>query len=195
MNRIAERKAASTRPLPPGTEPFSAKIASELLRLARGGTELSLVCAALRKRKTLAQRLGEAAVARLEAVLHETLRGGCLGECDSMDSLCPGRYALLLPGVGLFRARLLAERMQDDFAARAGAGGKGLDISCALSIACVSQADKACAAQLLSRAQAGLDHALAQKNAHIFQEAHTALDAHAALVHPNEKRFLFFGGE
>jgi GGDEF domain-containing protein len=164
------------------------------MRLARGGTELSLVCAALRKRKTLAQRLGEAAVARLEAVLHDTLRG-CLGECDSMDRLCPGRYALLLPGVGLFRARLLAERMQNDFAARAGAGGNGPDISCALSIACVSQADKTCAAELLSRAQAGLEHALGQKNAHIFQEARTALDAHAALVHPNEKRFLFFGGE
>jgi GGDEF domain-containing protein len=164
------------------------------MRLARGGAELSLVCAALRKRKTLARRLGEAAVARLEAVLHDTLRG-CLGECDSMDRLCPGRYALLLPGVGLFRARLLAERMQNDFAARAGAGGNDPDISCALSIACVSQADKTCAAELLSRAQAGLEHALGQKNAHIFQEARAALDAHAALVHPNEKRFLFFGGE
>ncbi|MCD7983371.1 MAG: GGDEF domain-containing protein, partial [Desulfovibrio sp.] len=78
-------------------ELFTAQLERELLRQARNGGDLSLICAALSERRRLCVALGEGTVKRLERLLAETLRDN-LDVCDSLSGMASGRYAALLPG-------------------------------------------------------------------------------------------------
>ena len=166
-------------------ELFAAQLSRELLRLARNGGGLSLILAALSERRRLCVALGDGTVKRLERLLAETLRDN-LDACDSLGDIAPGRYALLLPGMGQLKARPLFPT---------GGISAGTGASCALGIVCVSQGAEGRALDLLSKADTALNTAIQQENGHIHQEAPTPLGERTTLVHSSEKRFLFFGGE
>ncbi len=211
LSRVADLRPDVQAPLPPDLPPdslakalsvelFTAQLDREILRLTRSGGELTLICAALCERQRLLVALGEGTLKRLESLLAETLHEG-LEACDSLGSLGPGRYALLLPGVGLFKARLLAENLQTAFAAQArplfpqGGISAGEGPVCALGITCLPHDTTMCARDLLGKANEALNTALQQQGVHIHLETSATLNERATLVHSSEKRFLFFGGE
>ena len=181
-------------------EMFTVQIQRELLRLSRTGGDLALVEACLYDRTNLEARLGLPTVQALEAHLVDCLRQ-CREECDTLGCTGPGRFALLLPGVGVLRARLMAEQMQKIFAAHAAeitaASGKGKHAAkalCALGIACADQGGRPTPEALLGKATQATREALAQKHGHICVAGGAALESRNTLVQSNEKRFLFFGG-
>ncbi|MBD5648131.1 MAG: GGDEF domain-containing protein [Desulfovibrio sp.] len=206
--RVADLRAdpsCATRPGPGdvllgalGSTMFAAQLERELLRLSRHGGGLSLVAAALAERRRLATALGDGTVARLERILGETLQG-LLEACDSLGAQAPGRYILLLPGMGQLRTRRFAEAVQAAFAEAArpffptGGITAGSGASCALGVVHVRQERAPRGPDLLRRAGEALDAALAQDEGYIHQE--TSGSHGSTLVQSGEKRFLFFGGE
>ena len=181
-------------------EMFTVQIQRELLRLSRTGGDLALVEAGLNDREGLKARLGQPTVLALEACLVDCLRQ-CREECDTLGCTGPDRYALLLPGVGVLRARLMAEQIQKIFAAQAAeitaASGKGkhtVKAQCAIGIACADQGSRPTPEALLGKATQAMSDALAQKHGHICIAGGTALETRNTLVQSSEKRFLFFGG-
>lgn len=182
------------------TELFTAQLERELLRQARNGGDLSLICTTLSERRRLCVALGEGTVKRLERMLAETLRDN-LDACDSLGGMVPGHYTALLPGMGMLKARRLAERLQAAFAEHArplfptGGISAGAGADCALGIVCVGQGAPGRAPDLLARVAAALNAALEQKDGYIHQETSAPLGNRTTLVHSSEKRFLFFGGE
>lgn len=206
--RVADLRAdpsCATRPGPGdvllgalGSTMFAAQLERELLRLSRHAGGLSLVAAALAERRRLATALGDGTVTRLERLLGETLQG-MLEACDSLGAAAPGRYILLLPGMGQLRTRRFAEQVQAAFAEAArpffptGGITAGSGAVCALGVIHVGHERAPRAQELLSRAWAALDAALDQDEGHIHQE--TSGSHGSTLVHSGEKRFLFFGGD
>lgn len=176
-------------------EMFIAQIHRELLRLTRTGGDLALVEASLLGREALAGRLEQDALQNLDARLVDCLQQ-CREECDSLGCTGPGRFALLLPGVSMLRARLMAEQMQHAYTAHAAdaAAGTGGAPQCAIGIACATQGGRSTPESLLQKAEKALREAQAQKRGHIHVSESAALDARGTLVHSSEKRFLFFGG-
>ena len=206
--RVADLRAdpaCATRPGPGdvllgalGSSMFAAQLERELLRLSRHGGGLSLVAAALAERRRLSTALGDGTVARLERLLGETLQG-MLEACDSLGSAAPGRYILLLPGMGQLRTRRFAEAAQAAFADAArpffptGGITAGSGAVCALGVIHVGHERAPRGADLLRRAGEALDAALSQDEGYIHQE--TSGSHGSTLVQSGEKRFLFFGGE
>ena len=180
-------------------EMFTVQIQRELLRLSRTGGDLALLEASLCNRQALEARLGQAAFLALETHLVDCLRQ-CREECDTLGCTGPGRFALLLPGVSVLRARLMAEQIQKIFAVRvaefaAGSGqGKAAKAACAMGIACADQGGRPTPEELLGKAAQATNDALAQKHGHICVADGAALEARNTLVLSSEKRFLFFGG-
>ena len=183
-----------------GSTMFAAQLERELLRLGRHGGGLSLIAAAVAERRRLSTALGDGTVTRLERLLGETLQG-MLEACDSLGAPTPGRYILLLPGMGQLRTRRFAESVQAAFAEAARpffpSGGitAGSGATCALGVINVGQERAPRAADLIQRAETALDEALAQDEGHIHQETSGAAGHSSTLVHSGEKRFLFFGGD
>lgn len=183
-----------------GSTMFAAQLERELLRLGRNGGGLSLVAASVAGRHALAVALGEGTVTRLERLLGETL--ACLLEaCDSLGISAPGRYAVLLPGMGQLRTRRFTEKAQAAFSDAArpffptGGISAGAGAECALGVIHVSPDSTSHARDLLTRAESALEAALEQDEGHIHQEMSGASRQGETLVHSGEKRFLFFGGE
>lgn len=188
----------------------------ELQRMERNGGQLTLVCGTLQtshldaapgltpdrpraepapdREDSPAQLLGE-------RLLYETLRQR-LDACDSIGSLDKGTLLAILPGYGLLRGRLLAERTRTAFHLRC----KGLVLGkpgviapftqagCAFGIVTVTQSEHPRANALLQRARKALAHARDSKD-HLYEDTGAPLAERATLVHSQEKRFLFFGGE
>lgn len=208
--RVADLRADPACPARPGpgdvllgalgSSMFAAQLERELLRLGRHGGGLSLVAAAVAERRRLSTALGDGTVARLERLLGETLQG-MLEACDSLGAAAPGRYILLLPGMGQLRTRRFAEAVQAAFAEAArpffptGGITAGSGAVCALGVINVGQERAPRAADLIRRAEAALDEALAQDEGHIHQETSGNAGHSSTLVQSGEKRFLFFGGD
>lgn len=167
-------------------EAFIVQIKRELARLARLGGELSLVGAL-----PIAPKAHDGQLEELMALLGEILQDN-LEICDSLGLTNMGHPALLLLGAGQFRARNLAESIQQDFTKKASKICKGA--RCALGIVGMCQGEKLEAQELLERLGSSIERAKGEKG-HIFQIVPESLDARSTLVHSSEKRFLFFGGD
>lgn len=186
----------------------------ELQRMERNGGQLTLVCVTLRashldtapeadsgpsaegsaSADSPAQLLGE-------RLLYETLRQR-LDACDSIGNLDKGAILAILPGYGLLRGRLLVDRTRTAFQLRC----KGLVLGkpgviapftqagCAFGIVTVTQSERPKANALLQRARQALVKARACKEL-LYEDTGAPLAERATLVHSQEKRFLFFGGE
>lgn len=179
-------------------EMFIMQIRCELQRLSRTGGDLAIIEVGLCARETVAVQLGVEPLDMLDAQLVAALQQR-REDCDSLGCTGQGRYALLLPGVSILRARLMAEQIQKTFATLAAGALASYQCKsaatpiCALGIACLGQGCQASAQALLQQAGLALGEAL-QKQEHICVAGGTALDKRATLVHSSEKRFLFFGG-
>lgn len=187
----------------------------ELQRMERNGGQLTLICGALQasrldtapglsaERPLASPPAGEGSPAHLlgERLLCETLRQR-LDACDSIGSLDKGAILAILPGYGLLRGRLLAERTKTAFQLRC----KGLvlgkpgviapftEARCAFGIVTVTQSERPQVNALLQRARQALANARNSKE-HLYKDTGAPLIERATLVHSQEKRFLFFGGE
>lgn len=175
------------------------QIRREMLRGARSGSELSLICAALPQRDVMAPQHGPNMTALMDAALAASLREHSEA-CDSLGHLACGSYALLLPGVGALRARLLSSAIQKTFLQQAMLRCGKPDTAppaCALGIACADSGAAITAEALLAKARSALQDALLQtqqqNSGRICLADSTSLEERASLVHSSEKRFLFFG--
>ena len=172
-------------------EHFAHQISREILLLARTGGELSQLCAAVCGSDAASD--GSLIGATLAEALAESLRA-CQESCDSLGCTGPGRFALLLPGVGRLRARLLAEQVRQHFARRAATllrrAEDGPPRHCAVGVTYAAQGRRLSARTLIQQADAAL-HA-AQTSPEGITLADDPLERDS-LVQAHEKRFLFFG--
>ncbi|MCL1986263.1 MAG: hypothetical protein FWG59_07435 [Betaproteobacteria bacterium] len=152
----------------------------EVLRAKRGRCPLSLVIFVLEFRNKNNKDVEE----------RELIR--CIGDyaspCDSLGLLPKRRYALLLPGAEIFRARNIAEHILQRF--------ENSGCNCTAGIASAKLPENAHAETLLQQAITTL-----RQNQHqsgkvsVYHEQADVLSLHKTLVHSHEKRFLFSGGE
>lgn len=179
---------------------FTNLLKRELLRLSRNNGSLSLVAATIANRRQVTAALGEAACAKLDALLGETLLDK-LDSCDALGLTRKGVFVCSLPGLGQLAARHFAESSREAFeeASRpyfpAGGLGAGQSCSCAIGIVNIMHGEACQASDLLKRARTALDAALLKPGGNIHQEAPLAPFEGTTLVHSSEKRFLFFGGD
>ncbi len=174
------------------------QIRREMLRGARSGSELSLICAALPQRNSSAGREQDTPTL-LDAALVTSLQEHSEA-CDSLGHLTCDSHALLLPGVGPLRARLLSTAIQKTFLQQAllhCGQSAAPPPACALGIACADAGSAITAEALLAKARGALQDALLQTRQHgsgrICLADSASLEERASLVHSSEKRFLFFG--
>ena len=192
--RIADLAAGSSRAAEDFAAVLSAEVLAgqlrrELIRIRRTGGALSLVGAAA---LPATGREDRAIQVRLTAFLAELLEER-LEACDSLGATSRGHPVALLPGTGELASRHIAEQVQRAFAKRASSIGK--DASCALGLITVSQGEQDDAARLIARVDAAIAAAIEGQKGRIHQIGPEAAGDRDTLVHSNEKRFLFFGGE
>lgn len=179
---------------------FGALLKRELLRVARSGSSLSLICAQLINRHTLCVELGETALSTLDALLVEVLVNK-MEDCDSLGMIKSGQLLCCLPGFGQLASRAFSEAVQNEFMEQANKKiakeelQKNIYIGCAFGIVNLIQGETCSVKTLLTRARLSIEFALHKDGTNIHQETtQTPLD-NATLVHSSEKQFLFFGGE
>ena len=177
-------------------ELLTEQIQRELLRLSRTGGELAILEATIQGRDALAIQLDSHTLVALEAGLVTCLTN-IREECDSLGVTSPGRYVLLLPGVGILHARLLAEDIQKKFQTLSQQlcplPQDCLSPTCAVGIVCTDSHAHLTPSILLQQCEDALSHALTQQRGHISIAGGEALEQRRSLVHSSEKRFLFFG--
>jgi hypothetical protein len=174
---MAGHAKPSLRPLA-GSD-FRSELEKESLRAKRGRCPLSLVLFAPKFQDARGK----------EANARELIR--CIephtSPCDSLGLLPEMRYALVLPGAGVFSAQNIAAGILQ----RCEHSG----ITCTVGIASAELSENACAETLLQQAIAALRRNREQDGAiSVYREQAESL-SHKTLVHPHEKRFLFSGGE
>jgi len=175
---MAGRAKSFLRPLT-GPE-FQRELEKESLRAKRGRCSLSLALFA----PTFPDARNKEANAR------ELIR--CIeshaSPCDSLGLLPKMRYALVLPGAGIFKAQTLTEHILQSIER------SGFD--CTAGIASTELPENACAETLLQQALAALRQIRDQNSKiRVYREQAEELSLRKTLVHSHEKRFLFSGGE
>jgi hypothetical protein len=179
----------SSWPLTPALPPrsFARKLREEAERACRHNTELALIVLSGAGAMDGQSLLMLAEAAQLEMVGGETLA-----------RLDPTRLAVIAPGTRQLKARALAERILDRFAASPSAGPEPLSCQAARAgIACFSpdetQTDAAKVADdLREHSLAALETAPANQ-ARLHQRDTRPLSERSVLVQAGEKQFLFFG--
>lgn len=190
----------------------------ELHRLNRNGGELTLVCGGVFDGAPPCAGCADGADGRDGAgpgsCPAELLdRGGRLlrdavrlrlEACDSMGSLDGRRILAILPGCGMLRGRMLAEKARSVVLDGCGhpTGEPGCDAGkpppaqpvCVFGILTVTRGDRADAERLVRRAMDACDSARDADDGVRYDHG-APLSERATLVHSQEKRFLFFGGE
>ena len=159
---------------------FQHALEMESLRAQRGRCPLSLVLFAPKFQNTDSK----------EADARELLR--CIethaSPCDSLGLLPKMRYALVLPGAGVF----MAQNITQSILQRLEKSG----YACTAGIASAELSANACAATLLQQAITALSQLRDQDgNISVYREQAHILSPSRTLVHSHEKRFLFSGGE
>lgn len=179
---------------------FGALLKRELLRVARSGSSLSLVCAQLINRRNILVELGENILSSLDGLLAEIIANK-MEACDSLGMIKNGQLLCCLPGFGQLASRAFSESVKSDFIEQANKKipeedlQKSIYIGCAFGIVNLIQGETCTVKALLTRARLSIEFALNKDGTNIHQEsAQTPLD-NATLVQSSEKRFLFFGGE
>jgi hypothetical protein len=175
---MAGHAKSSLRPLA-GSE-FQRELNNESLRAKRGPCPLSLVLFA----PTFQDARSKEAHARALLRCIESHAS----PCDALGLLPEMRYALVLPGAGVFKAQNMAESILQHFENTGG--------NCAVGIASAESPENACAETLLQQALAALRHIREQGGRiSVYRAQAENLSLRKTLVHSHEKRFLFSGGE
>jgi len=173
------KRANSSLRLLAGSD-FLHALEMESLRAKRGRCPLSLALFAPAFQDAKAK----------EADARELLR--CIelhaSPCDSLGLLPEMRYALALPGAGLFKAQNIAESILQRFA--------NTGRNCTAGIAGAENPENIGAETLLQQAITALRQMPNQAgNISVYREHAESLSLRKTLVHSHEKRFLFSGGE
>lgn len=183
------------------SEMFIAQLKKELLRLSRSGGSLCLISAGIVEKERFNNTLGLQAVRQMEKALYESMCG-ILESCDSLGAITPGKYIALLPGISQLKARRIAHQLQSTFSENANSvlSGEAPPASkarpiCAVGILNIVHDSRLRASKLFSQASEALEKALLMGAPCINQVFSNEVWDEATLVHSNEKRFLFFGGE
>ena len=159
---------------------FQRELEMESLRAKRGRCPLSLVLFAPKFQGKNGKNTDDQELLRCIAV-HAS-------PCDSLGRLPEKRYALVLPGAGVFRAQNIAESILQHY--------ENSGYNCAAGIASVELPENTCAETLLQQASAALQQIQNQDgNISVYREQAEVLSLRKTLVHSHEKRFLFSGGE
>lgn len=187
----------------------------ELHRLNRSGGELTLVCGGVFDGAPACAGCAAGADAPPPGSCPADLldRGGRLlrdevlrrlETCDSMGSLDERRILAILPGCGVLRGRMLAERARSAVLDGCGhppeepGGDAGGPIPappvCVFGVLTVTRGDRADAERLVRRAMDACESAREAGDG-VRYDYGAPLSERATLVHSQEKRFLFFGGE
>lgn len=173
---------------------FLHQLETEIHRVRRGRAELSLVCFSLHGQEDILQQHGAEALHMARRALAMCLKEYLL-PCDCIGSISTGHSALLLPGAGAFKAQAHVEKILKECAAQ------GLRTQCGAfmphffaGIACAS-GSTAQPQNLVQDALTALEAAMHSNTfCVVFREA-GAGSLYQTLVHSNEKRFLFSGGQ
>lgn len=173
---------------------FLRQIETEVYRVRRGRAELSLVCFSLHDKEDITLQHGPEALQMARQALVLSLKEYTL-PCDCIGFTDSGHPALLLPGAGAFKAQAQVEKILKECA------GQGLRTPCGAfmphflaGIACAT-GGHAQAETLVREAVAALENAPQAHNfCAVFRETSVS-NLYQTLVHSNEKRFLFSGGQ
>jgi hypothetical protein len=164
---------SSVRPL--AGPDFRRELESESLRAKRGRCPLSLVL--------FAPELPGNNQAELLRCIEAHA-----SPCDTLGLLPEMRYALVLPGAGVFKAQNITESILQRF--------ENSGSTCTAGIAGAELPENTCAETLLQQAVTALRQIQDQNGKiGVYREQAEALSLRKTLVHSHEKRFLFSGGE
>lgn len=153
------------------------QISSELLRISRGSNDVSILVA------TLDNDLDNLDILS-NIIKHH------LGICDTLSTIDESIHIAVIPGFGQIQSLQLAEEIQKTCTKNSAIKG-----DCNIGLVCLDRGNiKEHAKDIIQKAKHALKKAVNQKN-HIYQEGPGSVDDQATLVHSNEKRFLFFGGD
>lgn len=174
--------------------PFLHHLEIEMHRVRRGRSECALICFSLHGKEDIVQQHGPEALQVARQALVLSLKTYAL-PCDCIGYIASGHSALLLPGAGAFKAQSHVEKILKECASQ------GLRTACGAfmphfvaGIACASGGN-AQVETLVQEALSALDTARTN-NAFcaVFRENGPS-NLYQTLVHSNEKRFLFSGGQ
>lgn len=183
------------------SEMFVTQLKKELMRLSRSGGSLCLISAGIVENEELKTMLERKPAMQMERALYDSMCG-IIEACDSLGSITPGKYIALLPGIGQLKARRIAHQLQSTFSEYAQSMMAAEDMAatqaaplCAVGILNIVHDSRLRASKLFSQACDALEKALLMGAPRINQVFSNEVWDEATLVHSNEKRFLFFGGE
>ncbi len=176
--------------------PFLRQLEMEVHRAHRGRSELSLVSFALDGMSDILRIHGQDGLHQAGLELIRCIRMGTQ-PCDSLGRLGPGQYVLILPGAGAFKAQAMTERIakiytatpvrrdRETFHARFSAG---IASGTGSTLTAESLWEQAVTALKSVQHSGGGSVRVCRRPEHPLSERKT-------LVHSDEKRFLFSGGE
>ncbi len=176
--------------------PLLRQLEMEVNRAHRGRSELSLVSFALDNIGDILRTHGQNGLHQAGLELIRCIRMGTQ-PCDSLGRLGPGQYVLILPGAGAFKAQAMTERISkiyattplrcdhETFHARFSAG---IASGTGSTLTAESLLEQAVAALKSVQHSGGGSVRVCRRPEHPLSERKT-------LVHSDEKRFLFSGGE
>ncbi|MEG2172774.1 MAG: diguanylate cyclase [Desulfovibrionaceae bacterium] len=173
---------------------FLHQLETEIYRVRRGRSELALVCFSLHGQEDITRLHGPEAVQLAHQALVLCLKE-CVLPCDCIGHISTGHNALILPGAGAFKAQAHIEKILKDCAGQGLRTPHGAFMPHFLAgIACASGSN-ALAKNLIHEALNALEKARNSSNFCAVHRDACPTNLYQTLVHSNEKRFLFSGGQ
>lgn len=189
MQSIVDSRTCALR-----SDAFVGQLETEMHRVRRGRSELALACFSLHGQDDIASLHGPDAVPEAFQALVYCLKNSML-PCDSIGCTPSGHHALILPGVGGFKAQVYVEKILKDCAAQGVHSAHGAFVPHFMAgIACAT-ATNAQVDTLLQEALSALHSAADSPNFCAVYRNTGSTGLYQTLVHSKEKRFLFSGGQ
>lgn len=176
--------------------PFLRQLEMEVNRSHRGRSELSLVSFALDRLEEIARDYGQEGIQLAGLELIRCIRRDTLS-CDSLGRLGPGQYVLILPGAGAFKAQAMTERIAKIYAAtplHCGVQTFHARFSAGIASGAGSTLTAESLLEQAVTALKGVQHS-GGGTVRVCRRPEHPLSERKTLVHSDEKRFLFSGGE
>lgn len=173
---------------------FLQQLETEIHRVRRGRAELSLVCFSLHAQEDILAQHGAQALQMARQALSLCLKEYLL-PCDCVGCISTGHSALLLPGAGAFKAQAQVEKILKECAAQGLRTQHGAFIPHFFAGIACANGQTAEPQNLVQEALTALEAAArCSSSCAVFRETANG-GLYQTLVHSNEKRFLFSGGQ
>lgn len=189
MQSIVEAHTCALR-----SEAFVCHLETEIHRVRRGRSELSLICFNLQKQDDIIRKHGQQAITLACQALVQSVKGYAL-PCDCIGHIPSGHYAVILPGVSSFKAQIYIEKVLHECAGQTLRTAHGtFTPHFVAGIACASGTN-AQVNTLLQEALTALHSAAGTTNFCAVYRDTSTTGLYQTLVQSKEKRFLFSGGQ